>query len=342
MKSLFSKPIGIDIGTNTIKMCELDRNIKKNSVSLVSFGQLETPKSKIKNGAIENTKEIGTIIRQLVATSKSKRKSVYTSTWGPDTVVRKVVSHGIYDKEIIRDEASVHIPFDLEEVNLQCKKIKTSDEEYMMLFAVSKKMLVSYVETISNAGLKCDLVNIVGGALANCYTYNYESQDGEVIAIADIGEQFTALAILRSGELSFYRDVDFGGHHYTTSMYNHLSGDGMSLSEVESLKKTQPIASEILPVIEESNNFFVELLSNYFDQYCQSQKDAAISKLYLTGGSSLVHGLKEYVIKAFDASFEVEFFDPFRRIVYDKKTFSEEQIDEFKPYAGVSLGLSLR
>lgn len=341
MKSLFSKPIGIDIGTSTIKMCELSKN-KKNLASLVSFGQLETPKDHIRNGKIEGTKEIGAVIKRLVATSKSKRKSVYTSIWGSDTVVRKAVSHGVHDKEIIKDEASVHIPFDLDDVNLQCKSIKTSDEEYLMLFAVSKNTLVGYVETISNAGLNCDLVDTVGGALANCYTYNYDSQDGEVVAIADIGEQFTALAILRSGELSFCRDIDFGGYNYTTSMHSHFSGDGISIDEAESLKKTQPPASEIIPIIEESNRFFVELLSNYFDQYCSAQENTAISKLYLTGGSSLVHGLKEYIVRAFDESFEVEFFDPFRRIDYDEKTFSDEQIDELKPYASISLGLSLR
>ncbi len=335
-----AKILGIDIGTNTVKLCELDEH-KKNSVKLVSFGMLKTPTGQINNGRIENADEMGEIVKQLTKNAKSKRKHASTGVWGSDTVIRKIVSHGVEDVDIIRDEANLNIPFGLEEVNLQYQKVTTEGEEYLILFAVNKNVVMSYVETINNAGLKCATLDTVASALANCYSYNYDVGQGEVVAIADIGEQFTALAILKSGELSFYRDIDFGGYNYTLSIYNHLSASGNSISEVEVLKKSHTPADEVLPIINDAHSVLIQKLGAYLDQYCSTEEVDAINKLYITGGSSLVHGLRDTLSKTL-TGVVVDYFDPFQRVDYDGKVFNEDRISELRPYASVALGLSLR
>lgn len=339
---LFNKAsiLGIDIGTNTIKLCELDEH-KKNAVKLVTLGLLKTPTGLLNNGRIEKTDEMGTQVKQLVKNSKSKRKQVAVSVWGSDTVIRKIVSHGVDDIDIIRDEANLNIPFGLEEVNLQYQKVTTENEEYLILFAVNKNVVMNYVETVNNSGLTCVALDTVASALSNCYSYNYDVQQDEVIAIADIGEQFTALAILKNGELSFYRDIDFGGYNYTLSIYNQLADAGNSIGEIEVLKKSQTPADEVLPIINDAHSILIQKLGAYLDQYCSTEEVSAINKLYITGGSSLIHGLRDTLAKTL-TGVDVEDFDPFRRIHYDGKVFNEDRINELRPYASVAIGLSLR
>ena len=335
-----AKILGIDIGTNTIKLCELDEH-KKNAVKLVTLGMLKTPTGLLSNGRIEKADEMGAVVKQLVKNSKSKRKLASTSVWGSDTVIRKIVSHGVEDVDIIRDEANLNIPFGLDEVNLQYQKVATENEEYLILFAVNKNVVMNYVETISHAGLKCMALDTVASALSNCYSYNYDVEQEEVVAIADIGEQFTALTILKNGELSFYRDIDFGGYNYTLSIYNQLSDAGNSISEVEVLKKSQTPADEVLPIIKDSHSVLIQKLGAYLDQYCSTEEVGAISKLYITGGTSLIHGLRDTLSQSL-TGVDVDFFDPFRRVEYDGKVFNEDRINELRPYSSVAVGLSLR
>ena len=338
--SIFSQGyISLDIGTNTIKLSQLDKHKKKAKLS--AFGLLKTPVGKIKNGVISDVQEVGSVIEKLVSETKTKRRNAITGVWGSDIVIRKIVSHGVYDPDIICEEASLHIPFDLDQVNIQYKTGTLQGSEFMMLYSASKKVVLGYAETISNAKLTCKVVETIADALQKCFRYNYDTPEGEALAIIDIGEQFTALVILDSGELTFSKDLDFGGNNYNFSIYEHLSDSDVSMEEVESLKKTAPPVDEIAPIINETHGLMVEKIKSYLDHYNSITEYAKVTKIYLTGGGSIISGLKEYFANAFESVMEIEVFDPFRRIVYDKRAFPKDRIEELKPLCSASLGLSL-
>ena len=341
MFSIRKNLIGIDIGTKTVKMCEVNLD-NKNNATLTSLGVSGTPTGQIVNGVISKTQDMAKVIKDMVANSNTRRRSVCTSVWGSDTITRRIINPGELDIDIIREEAALHIPFSLDDVNLQFQKVENTDQDAILLFAVNKSLIMGYVETLSLAGLRCNVIDTVATALANCYTHNYDVNIGEIVAILDIGEQSTSLVILESGEIAFTKDIEFGGYNYTYSLYEQLASNGSSLAEMESLKKNDPPVDEVLPIIQATHDTLIEKVGNYLDYYASSMDGGAINKLYLTGGSSLVYGLKDHVGKALGEKVEVEIFDPFKRVGFDEKMFTQEKIDNLKPYASVSLGLSLR
>ena len=65
-----------------------------------------------------------------------------------------------------------------------------------------------------------------------------------------------------------------------------------------------------------------------------------IRKMLLSGGSSRIPGIVEELSQRLRC--EVELFDPFQTLEYDKTVYSPEQINEMASTAPIALGLALR
>ena len=118
---LFSskKIIGLDIGTNSIKMAEMD--VSKNGATLQSFGLVPTPPNSVSTGEITDTNQVGNAIQSLLNELKTKRKMISTGLWGTSVIVKKITIP-VMDKKTIRNqirfEAEQYIPFDVNNISL--------------------------------------------------------------------------------------------------------------------------------------------------------------------------------------------------------------------------------
>ncbi len=66
--------VGLDIGSSSIKVCQLKEN--KKGVQLVSFGMIQLPPEAIVDGALMNSTAIVDAIRELFQSQKIKHKQV--------------------------------------------------------------------------------------------------------------------------------------------------------------------------------------------------------------------------------------------------------------------------
>jgi type IV pilus assembly protein PilM len=113
------KIIGLDIGTSSIKMAELD--VSRSGAQLISFGITPTPPNSISGGEINDIASIGVTIQSLANEMKTKRKVVATAMWGTAVIVKKITIPKI-EKKLIKDqirfEAEQYIPFDINNISL--------------------------------------------------------------------------------------------------------------------------------------------------------------------------------------------------------------------------------
>lgn len=339
-----SKVIGLDIGTSSLKIAELD--VGRNSVQLVSFGFAPTPQNCLGNGEINDPTTLSQAVRLLIAETKSKRKNVSTGMWGTAVIVKKITIPKI-DKKLIGEqikwEAEQYIPFDINNISLDYHVIPfagSPDTIDILLIAAQNELVSKYVETVQTAGLKLGVLDVSGFALANAFEANYGKFKNEVIALLNIGAGITNFVVIQNGEVIFSRDVPVGGFNYTNEIHKEM---GITLQEAESLKISAvgqgAVPDEVHSLIASTNDVVTEEIRNSFEFFSGSNIGAAISRCYITGGSSVIPGLLEQISRA--SNLPLDYLNPFQKIRPGKQ-FTQEYLQQVAPFAAIALGLGLR
>src|SRR5918996_6120773 len=196
--------IALDIGSSSIKMVEA--SVDKSGYRILSLGILPLPANSIQNNMVVGSKPVVETIRKLVETSGVKSKHVISAVPGRAVIMKKVQMPKQEAAELeanIEFEAQNVIPENLENVNLDHQVLSHSDDGNRMdvlLVAVKKEIVNSYVDTIEDAGLTPAVMDVDYFALENMYEANYaaEAQSG-VIGIIHIGAQYTSITLLHNG-----------------------------------------------------------------------------------------------------------------------------------------------
>jgi type IV pilus assembly protein PilM len=338
--------IGLDIGSSSIKLVELTEG--KTSYKLENLGISTLPPEAIVDGALMDSVTIIDTIRDLIATSKVKTKDVVTSVSGQSVIVKKIQLPYMTDAELeesIKWEAERHIPFDINDVNIDFQTCGANPENAevmdVVLVAAKKDIINDYVSVIMEAGLNPIIIDIDAFALENMLAINYEVGKEEVVAIANVGASTTNINILKNNVTGFTRDIFKGGDQITEDIQRQLHVD---YEEAEKIKvgskvdvNSRSIVQNLLKTTSES--LAVEI-RNSLDFFQSSATYEKISKLYLSGGGSK---MKDFdIILQQEIGIPVEVVNPFNRIEYNDKNFDIEYLREIGPIMAVGVGLASR
>jgi type IV pilus assembly protein PilM len=341
-----NKLVGLDIGTSSIKLVEVEASRK--NIQLTTFGFVPTPPGSIVAGEIANADALAEAIRTLVVQTKTKRRKAITAIWGTAVITKKISIPKIEERllgEQLKWEAEQYIPFDINDINLEYHIIRngqqSADQMNILLVAAKRDLVLRYAEVVELAGLECSIVDVAGFGLGNAFEVNYGQTAGKNIALLNIGASITNFVVLESGEVVFSRDIPVGGSTYTNDIQKVL---GVTLEEAESLKVSagtgQAVPQEVTDTINQTNEAVGEEIRRSFDFYLATSNDVTISKVYVTGGGLGIPGLFNQLQTGLNLP--LENINPFASVSYDRNKFSEEYIQQIAPYAGVGLGLALR
>lgn len=340
------KVIGLDIGTNSIKMVELEVGARKTTV--VAFGVIPTPVGTISGGEIVDPVTLTHTIKDLLGKIKTKRKHASVGIWGTAVIVKRVslpkMDINLLDEQI-KWEAEQYIPFDIQEINLEYHVLSSSemsaDTMDILLVAAKKDLIMNYLETVEGAGISCSILDVSSFALANCFIKNHPELKHETSAVFDIGSGITNFVVVENGEVVFARDIPMGGFNYTSDIQK---GMGVSVEEAEGLKLDislgRPAPEELKGIVQSSHESFCDELNRSLDFYTSTSSQGRISKIYVTGGGSLMIGLKESLSNL--SQIPVEMFNPFYTVQVDSGVIADEYISQIAPLASVAIGLGLR
>lgn len=339
------KIIGLDIGTSSIKLAELDAG--RRGMVLNRFGVYPIDTGAVVGGEIVEAASVTQAINSVVRLAKTKRKHVATGMWGTSVIVKKISMPRMDEKVIaeqIKWEAEQYIPFDINEISLEHHILRSmrgsSENMEVLLVAAKQEFVFRYLEVVEAAGLKCSCIDVAGFALANCFEFNY-GVTSQITALLNIGAGVTNLVVVDKGEVIFSRDIPTGGALYTADINK---GMGVSLQEAEALKISasmgQEVPEEVNSIIHSTTDTVVDEIRNSFEFFSATAGGAVIQKFYVTGGSIYVPGLVEALSKSSGIPFEV--MDPFLKIDVNTKNVLPDYLAQIKPICSVALGLGLR
>jgi type IV pilus assembly protein PilM len=349
--ALFGKKkglVGLDIGSSAVKAIELKAGGKGgDEYQLVNIGLEPLPPEAIVDGAIMDSGAVIDAIQRLFSAQKIKTGDVATSVSGNAVIVKKISLPQMSPEELaesIHWEAEQYIPFDIQDVAIDYEVIEGGGgggNMDVLLVAVKKDKIGDFTSAISQAGKTASVVDVDVFALQNCYEINYGSDPGRVIALLNVGASVMNINIVKGGTSVFNRDIAVGGNQYTDAIQKDLN---LSFDQAESLKRggrVEGAAVENLPPILQavSENIALEVQKT-FDFFKATSQEDRIDRVFLSGGTSKVHGLRELIAERFDAG--VEIMNPFNNVTYNPRDFDPDFIAEVGPSAAIAVGLAVR
>src|SRR3954466_3996701 len=134
--------VGLDIGSSSIKAVELKR--AKGEIQVATLGVEPLASDIVVDSMIVDSGSVSSAISKLFNDHKVKSKEVATSVSGHSVIVKKIQLPRRSDSELadsINTEAAPHIPFDVNDVNVDFQILSEddgSDPMDVLLVAVKK------------------------------------------------------------------------------------------------------------------------------------------------------------------------------------------------------------
>jgi len=337
--------IGLDIGSSSIKVVELRE--AKDGFKLQHLGISPLPPEAIVDGALMDSVTIIDTIRDLV-TSTSKTRDVVTSVSGHSVIVKKITLPFMTETELeesIQWEAERHIPFDINDVNIDFQILGYGSENpdlmEVILVAAKKDIINDYVSVIMEAGLNPVVMDIEAFALENMLGINYEIEKDDIVAIANLGASVTNINILKDNLSAFTRDIFKGGNQITEEIQRQLHVDYEEAEKIKVGQKGEGASQSVVEnVLRSASESLAVEIGNSLDFYQSSTTSQKISKLYVSGGGSKIKDFD--IILQQQIGIPVEIANPFKRIEYNEKSFDPEYLREIGPVMAVGVGLASR
>ncbi|OGQ97626.1 MAG: pilus assembly protein PilM [Deltaproteobacteria bacterium RIFOXYD12_FULL_57_12] len=347
--SLFGKkgknhPIGLDIGSHSVKLCQMEEADR--GFRLVSVGSAVLPMGAVEEGTLQNPEAVASVVSSLIKSLGIKEKRVAITVSGYSVIVKRInlaVMSAAELEEYIQSEAGQYIPFDIADVYLDFQDLKTNtpenDRTDVMLVAAKKDVVNGYLAMLRSAGLQAVIVDVDGFALENSYDTSVTSQEN--VALVDIGATKMSINIVAKGVSVLARDVVVGSRQLTEQIQNRF---GLDIDEAENLKLGIMAAEDKQHELE---NIFVSTCTQWafevkkaIDLYYSNNPDAALKKLVLSGGGAKVRGIAQFLKE--ETGLEAEVFNPFASVDFNPQKIDPEYLRFLGPEMAISKGLAVR
>ena len=342
--------VGLDLGSQVVKAIEI--SLEGPEPVITGFARVEIPPGGDKNQALAEVFKRG----------RFRSKHVVTGVSGQSVVVRYVTMPSMSESELkqaIRIEADRYVPFDLDEVMLDCQPLarrsrgggdgefEQSDQMNVLLVACRNQVLNDQIGTVTGQGLSPSVIDVNTFALANAWELcglPTEDLDGTAetgeergIALVDIGASLTSINVLSGGETCFSREIGMGGHAMTQAVARRL---GVEVFEAEAIKragdeKEAEVMRAITPVLED----LTSEISLSLD-YVENHEGLRVEEILLSGGGVLAPGAVDYIEQA--TARTTRTWNPLEGLRVADDRVDVEELEAWAPTLVVAVGLASR
>jgi len=214
--------VGLDIGTNSIKLVKLEKS--KSGYTVSAIGVRELPPEAIVADEIRDREAVIFNIQSLIDQTDPKIKEVVVSISGHSVITDRFTidkKTGSEAEQAILFETEQRAPFDVDDVSLDYHVVDVDEEANKMdvlLVAARKEYLHSFLELIIDCGLQPVIVDDDALAVYNSYVNNYDVDPSRATALINIGNDVTNITYLVDGKFKATRDVTSG----TRDIYNAI------------------------------------------------------------------------------------------------------------------------
>jgi len=300
--------VGIDIGTTSVKMCSLKSS--KGVFSIQNIIKKTYEQELISDGHIVDIDFLAQELQGIFKDNNIKSKNVACAV-SSYSVISKKITVPFMDDEALDNMISVEvenaIPFPMKDIYYSYYVIGVDPEKQNMMnvkiVAVKREIVDAYIATFNMAGLNLQILDVDMFGISNVVEQIYAPKEHSVL-IVDIGASVTNIAILNGENIEFTREILMGGKYLTTQIQRSIK---VKYKEAE--EKKVAADADVTYLFED----FIFNISSEINKtvrfYLATKPKENIGKIFVTGGSSLLPGIKEKIVD--ETGIPVEVIDPF-------------------------------
>ena len=341
--------LGVDLSASSVKVVELARG-QGMPLRLERYAIEPIERGAIVDGAIQRAESVADALARALKRMNTRTREVALSMPSSAVITKRItLPAGLSDEEYelqVEGEASQYIPFAIDEVNLDFQVLGPApsgeeDEVEVLLAASRKEQVEDRVAVAEMAGLRPMIVDAdpFASRIAVDHAVDFLPNHGQdqIVAVFDIGQNVTSLAVVLNGETVFERDQAFGGLQLTQDIQRLY---GLSLEEAELKKRTGDLPDNyrtdlLQPFIEQGALDVTRALQFFFTSTPYTRAD----QIFLAGGCSVLQGFAEIVAERTQVPTEV--FYPFQGMEV-AESVRERQLQLDAPALLVATGLAMR
>jgi type IV pilus assembly protein PilM len=334
--------VGIDIGSNSIKLVELEHT-KDGGVRLVRFVREPLLPEAIVDSEIIDRQSVVETIQNLFEEHKISVRDVASAVSGRAVIVKKIWMDRVADedaRDAILWEAEQHIPYDIQDVTLDFQILRSEPDQKQMevlLVAAKKEMINEHADILREAGLRPSIIDVDAFAVQNAVMASYEFEENEVVAIVDVGAEESNLNIIQNRIPLYTKDLASG----TTVLIDALKREmGWGQEEAEEALTSPPADVDLPELVQEVFEDLAQAIERAGAFLRSSEESEAITRLLISGGGANTPGLAEFLANRLQVP--VEIVDPLQSAEIDADRVDIEQWNAQAPQYTVSVGLALR
>jgi len=267
-----------------------------------------------------------------------------TAVGGRDVIIKKIAMDRMKESEAreqIRWEAEQHVPFDMDNVELDFQLLDPEGEGLQMpvlLVAAKRELIETKLALLADIGLEATIIDVDAFALHNAFELNYPDAMRGVVGLVNIGHETTNVNILDDGVPVLTRDIALGTRRFREDLQRER---GMSAEEADRLLRSYERNEALEPLLASRGEELAVGIERAA-AFLQSSSRAAsgLGRLYTSGGGSRIPGLTRTL--ADRLRLPVQIANPLERLQVADGVFETMTLDEVAPLLMLPVGLALR
>jgi len=241
MAKKLSSVLGVDIGSQKIKICEIRSQGKEPIVT--ALGMIDTPEGAVDHAAIYNTEAVAAALKQLITQSGASVTQAIVSIAGQASVLVRTVEvprmNPVELKEHMQWEVNRNVPFAESTIVSDFKPLLDEDPnsaQMDVVMAIAPQSAIdALIDCVKRAGRTMAVIDVEPLSLARSLNTSYSDLLGDkTVCMVEIGHKSTSINIYRGDKLVMPRQVPIGGEMFTSGLANALT---LPIDEAEALKR---------------------------------------------------------------------------------------------------------
>lgn len=348
--------IGLDIGTNAVRVVELEPAGELTRVT--SFGQVALPVDAMREGEVVDVAAVTAAIQRLWRELSLRKGEVRVGVASPRVLVRTVDLPMMSEADLagaLRFQAQELIPIPLEDAVLDFQVLEQLpvaeapaadgtppvQMQRILLAAAHRDAVANLVAAVRGAGLTIGAVDLVPLALIRSIGRRVSENGSGAEAIVSVGGGVTVMVVHEAGLPRFVRVLGLGGRLLTEAIQSELA---IPYDQAEALKRQtgqvpEAVAERAHTAMTRPLADLVEQIRGSLDYYRAQPGAPRLLRVTLTGGASLTRGLTEQLRDLIGVA--VEPATPRDHFEIGDIGFPSDRVEHLDPYFPTPAGLAL-
>ena len=339
------KRLILDIGASAIRLCELAQT--KTGYQLTKFYQKEYNSDPALEEEIRRNLRRNAL-QELLKEAKSRTKRTLFAVPGQSVFTRTRALPPVPDykvTQIVKYEIQQQIPFALDQIAMDYQILdRTEAGGYdVMMAAIKVDVVDKHIDILQSAKRSVDVVDVCPFAAYNWLKHTGEFGDqGECVALIDMGAATTDIVIERGNQFRFTRPLNIGGNDITQAIAATFA---MNFVDAERVKRERAFAptgdakrdGKGGEAIGQVLHRLVSEIVRSFAYFRSLPGGGQVNRVILCGGGACLRNIIPYMQR--QLGLEVRIAQPLAGLAIAP---AAQQVSDRPEQACVVLGLALR